>query len=313
MKLDFVRRLAIVALATNVVVILLGALVRATGSGAGCGRSWPSCHGTLVPELEGATAIEFTHRASSGIALIVVAALVWLVFRRTERGHPARIGAVVSGISIIIEALIGAVIVLAEWVANDASVARAVSVPIHLVSTFVLLAGLVLTVFWLSGGRRIRLGGHGNVGRAWGLIALGMLAIGATGGVTALADTLFPKEAFEIAGIFDEDATAHFLTRLRVFHPLVAIVVGLVAAVWARRGFWDREGAVGRAARLVVVFVAAEFALGTANVVLLTPVWLSLVHLALADGLWMAWVWLGAELLQEPEQEGTARPEMAAV
>ena len=313
MKLDSVRRLAIVALATNVVVILLGALVRATGSGAGCGRSWPSCNGTLVPELEGATAIEFTHRASSGIALIVVAAMVWLIFRRTEKGHPARIGAVVSGVSIIIEALIGAVIVLAEWVANDASVARAISVPIHLVSTFILLAGLVLTIFWLSGGGRIRLSGHGSLGRTWGLIAFGMLAIGATGGVTALADTLFPKEAFEIAGIFDEDATAHFLTRLRVFHPLVAILVGLVAAVWTHRRFWDRQGPVGRAARLIVVFVAAEFLLGTANVILLTPVWLSLVHLALADGLWMAWVWLGAELLQQSEHPAASRPEIAAV
>ena len=84
------RRVAIVALGINLVVILLGALVRATGSGAGCGRSWPTCHGTLVPELEGATAIEFTHRASSGIALIVVAVMVWLAFKVTERGHPAR-------------------------------------------------------------------------------------------------------------------------------------------------------------------------------------------------------------------------------
>src|SRR5690606_30637340 len=56
-------RFAWVTLAFNVVVILMGAIVRATGSGAGCGRSWPSCQGQVVPELEGATAIEFAHRA----------------------------------------------------------------------------------------------------------------------------------------------------------------------------------------------------------------------------------------------------------
>lgn len=293
------RPLAVVALAVNVVVILLGALVRATGSGAGCGRSWPTCQGTLVPELEGATAIEFTHRAASGVALLVVAALVWMVFRRTERRHPARLGAALSGVSIVIEALIGAVIVLAEWVANDASVARAVSVPIHLVSTFVLLGGLTLTVFWLRSGRRLRVRENGRVATTWGLVAAGMLLLGATGAVTALADTLFPKESFRVSGILAVDDGEHFLTRLRVLHPAVALVVGLLAAWWAGRHGWRRAGGVGRAARAVVALVAVELVLGALNVVLLTPLWLSLTHLALADGLWIAWVWLGAGLLQE--------------
>jgi len=295
-----VRNFAIATLIVNVVVILLGALVRATGSGAGCGRSWPSCKGTIVPELEGATAIEFMHRASSGVALLMVLALVWLVFRSTDRGHPARSGAVLSGIFILIEALIGAVIVLAEWVADDSSVARAVSVPIHLVSTFVLLAALVLTVFWLSGGGRLRLRENRRLSRPWILIGVGMLLIGASGGVTALADTLFPKETFDVAGIFDTSATEHFLTRLRVVHPGVALLVGLVAAGWAWSSSWSEPGGAGRAAKFVVAIVALEFLLGFVNVVLLTPVWLSLIHLALADGLWMAWVWLGAERLQEP-------------
>ena len=88
--MERIRPLAIVCLAVNVVVILLGALVRATGSGAGCGRSWPSCNGTLIPELEGATAIEFAHRAASGVALLLVAALVWMIFRRSRSGHPGR-------------------------------------------------------------------------------------------------------------------------------------------------------------------------------------------------------------------------------
>lgn len=293
------RGFAIATLVVNVIVILLGALVRATGSGAGCGRSWPSCKGTLVPELEGATAIEFMHRASSGVALLMVLALVWLVFRSTERGHPARRGAALSGIFILIEALIGAVIVLAEWVADDSSVARAVSVPIHLVSTFVLLAALVLTVFWLSGGGRLRLREHRRRSRPWMLIGIGMLLIGATGGVTALADTLFPKESFEFAGMFDTTATEHFLTRLRVVHPGVAILVGLVAAAWAATNAWREPGGAGRAAKIVVWLVGLEFVLGFVNVVLLTPTGLSLAHLALADGLWMAWVWLGAELFQQ--------------
>lgn len=294
-----VRNFAIATLVVNVGVILLGALVRATGSGAGCGRSWPSCKGTLVPELEGATAIEFAHRASSGLALIMVAVLVWRVFRLTESGHPARIGAVASGISIVIEALIGAVIVLAEWVADDASIARVISVPIHLVSTFVLLGGLVLTVFWLSGGGRLRRAALPRLSRSWILIAVGMLMIGATGGVTALADTLFPKETFDVGAIFDESAGENFLTRLRAIHPFVGLIVGAAAAWWAKTHGWEIGGSGARAARLVVGLVALEIVLGIINVGLLTPTWLSLVHLATADAIWLAWVWLGAELFQQ--------------
>ncbi len=296
------RNFAVAALGVNIVVILLGALVRATGSGAGCGRSWPSCKGTIVPELEGATAIEFSHRAASGVALLMVAALVWLVFRATTRGHPARAGAAWAGVFIVIEALIGAVIVLAEWVADDASVARAVSVPIHLVSTFVLLGALGLVVFWLSGGGRLRFRDHRRLARPLLLIAFGLLLIGATGGVTALADTLFPKETFDVGGIFEAEASESFLTRLRVIHPFVAALVGLAAASWAATHAWNAPGGAGRAARLVVGLVAAEIVLGGVNVLLLTPIWLSLVHLALADGLWLGWVWLGAELLAENRQ-----------
>lgn len=292
------RDLAIATLAVNVVVIVLGALVRATGSGAGCGNSWPACKGTLVPELEGATAIEFSHRAASGAALVLVALLVWLVFRSTERGHPARLGAVVSGISIVVEALIGAGIVLAELVADDASLARVISVPLHLVSTFVLLAGLMLTVFWLSGGGALRLRDRRQLARPLLLLAVGMLLVGATGGVTALADTLFPKEAFDVGGLFDASAGESLLTRLRALHPIVAVSVGLIAAVWIWSNVWDAGAGTGRAARVVVGLLALACALGVANILLLTPIWLSLLHLVVADGIWLAWVWLAADLLQ---------------
>lgn len=273
----------------NLIVILLGAAVRATGSGAGCGRSWPTCQGEFLPALEGATAVEFTHRAASGVALLVVAWLIVAVFRSSSRGDLVRAGAVAVGVSMIVEALIGMVIVLAEWVADDASVARAVSVPIHLVSTFVLLAGLVMTRFWLATGvtghRRSRSEVVPLV-----IVGVGMLVVAATGAVTALADTLFPKEFdFASAAVGGE----HFLTRLRVAHPIAAVTVGLAAAWFAGRHLWGRGSLP---ARLVVGAVLVEVALGAANVAFLTPLGLSLVHLLVADVLWMAWVWMALEV-----------------
>ena len=130
----------------NVAVIVFGAFVRATGSGAGCGRSWPTCQPAVDAAGESERAIELTHRTSAGVSLLLVATLAVLVWRGTSRGHLARRGAVLSTVAIVGEALIGAMIVLSEWVADDASIARVVSVPLHLVNTLLLLAALALTI-----------------------------------------------------------------------------------------------------------------------------------------------------------------------
>jgi heme a synthase len=295
-------RFAAAVLAWNVLVVLAGALVRSTGSGAGCGRSWPSCQGSVLPELTGATAIEYGHRAVSGVALVLVALLVVGVFRSKPAGHPARRGAILSAVAIVVESLIGALIVFSEWVADDASVARVISVPLHLVNTLFLLAVLTLTVYWLAGGRTPERSGR-PAAVVW--IGLGMVLIAATGAVTALADTLFPKEGFTVLGVFDLETSEHFLTRLRVAHPIVSVVVGLVAAWWAATRVEPDRVSARAAARVVVAVVAAQFVLGFLNVAFSTPTWLALLHLLAADVLWIAWVWMSASL-------GEAQPRVEA-
>ena len=89
-----VARFAPLVLGWNVAVILWGAFVRASGSGAGCGAHWPLCNGEVVPRAPALeTMIEFTHRATSGIALLLVFALCLWVFREKPKGHPARCAA----------------------------------------------------------------------------------------------------------------------------------------------------------------------------------------------------------------------------
>ena len=291
--LSVVSRLARYAwfvLIFNVGVILLGALVRATGSGAGCGRSWPTCQGELIPDLEGATAVEFAHRMMSGVALILVIALVVWVLRTVNRGQSARVGAVLALVAIVGEALIGAMIVLAEWVADDASVARAIAVPLHLVNTLFLLAALTLTAFWLSGGKRLDLAARPAVSRTVLIGGLALIVIAASGAVTALADTLFPGEGIEA----DFSSGAHFLTQLRVIHPVLA--VGSAILAWWFSG--KRELPRTRAARFIPILVGLMLITGALNVLLGVPVWLQLVHLALADALWIAYVLTSAHALQ---------------
>ena len=87
-------RYAWAVLAYNVAVVLWGALVRVTGSGAGCGNHWPLCNGMAAPlSPSAATAIEFTHRMMSGLdAFLVLGLLVW-AFRSFPRRHAVRLGA----------------------------------------------------------------------------------------------------------------------------------------------------------------------------------------------------------------------------
>lgn len=284
-------RYAWFVLVFNVVVILVGATVRATGSGAGCGRSWPGCHGTFVPPLEGDTVIEYGHRVVSGIALALVMVLVVLVWRATERGHPARLGAGLSMLAIVGEALIGAMLVLAEWVAHDDSTARVVAVPLHLVNTLFLLAVLTLTAFWLGGGPGLRWRDASRGSRRAVIGAgAGLAALAATGAITALADTLFPK-----GGDLTEEE--HFLTTLRVVHPILALVLLALAWFLVSRGAGSR-----RLLGWVPFLVGAMAASGAVNVLLGVPLWTQLVHLALADVLWVSFVWLSARALALPDR-----------
>src|SRR5271169_6312967 len=101
------QRIAWATLAMTVGVILWGAVVRATGSGAGCANDWPSCRGALVPEApSGATLIEFAHRLTSGLSLTAVLVLAVWARRLWPTGHRVRRAAVAALVFIILEALL---------------------------------------------------------------------------------------------------------------------------------------------------------------------------------------------------------------
>ena len=120
----------------NVAVIVWGAYVRATGAGAGCGNHWPLCNGEVVPRgarLE--TLIEFSHRVTSGLAALLVLGLAVACWCWLPKRHPARTSSLAAALLMFTEALLGAALVKFELVAQDRSLARAVSLPVHSTNT----------------------------------------------------------------------------------------------------------------------------------------------------------------------------------
>ena len=303
------KRLAAFAwltLAYNLGVILWGAYVRASGSGAGCGEHWPLCNGVAIPrDPSTATLIEFSHRLTSGLALIAVVVLLIWVWRTCAPGHPARRGAAWTVFFMLTEAAVGAGLVLFQLVADNASMARAMFMAVHLLNTFVLLSALTLTAWWLSGGAPLDLQRRRGATLVFGGVALGMLVVGASGAVAALGDTLFPDHSLSAALQADLSPTSHLLIRLRFLHPIFAILVGATLMMGAS-ALAIRNASTGwRLAVSVVVLAGLQLALGFLNVFLLAPIWMQMVHLLVADLLWVAFVLLGAATLSA-RREGLA-------
>jgi heme A synthase len=285
----------------NLLVVIWGAYVRASGSGAGCGSHWPLCNGEVVPrapQLE--TIVEFTHRATSGLALLLVFGLAFWARRAFPKRHRVRRAAALSVFFILTEALIGAGLVIFGLVKDNDSVARAASLGVHLVNTFLLVGVLALTAWWSSGVARGEERAERRAPSRWLYAAslVGALLVSVSGAVAALGDTLFPVNSLAEGLRQDFSPTAHLLIRLRILHPALALAAGALMILtafstlrvstdaWARR--W---------ASALVLLVITQIAAGLLNVALLAPIWLQLVHLLLADLVWLALVLLTASAL----------------
>jgi heme a synthase len=296
----------------NVLVILWGALVRATKSGAGCGNHWPLCNGQVIPLSPRVdTVIEFTHRCmTGGSTFLVIGLLVW-AFRGTMKGQAARVFAVASMVLLLNEAFLGALLVKLGYVTGNQSMGRVVVLSIHLSNTLLLLAALTLTAWLLGTGQMWRqLGARGGK-RLWAVLGLvATLVVGVSGSLAALGDTLFPASSLRAAFAQDFATSSPWLLRLRGVHPVSAVV----AAVFV---FWlvgqARRTRTGRLANFVVALLCFQFALGLGDVLLLAPVWMQILHLLGADLYWVGLVVLAAATVWPDEPRNKTSEVIRAV
>ena len=291
------RKFAWAAVIYNVAVILWGALVRATGSGAGCGGHWPFCNGDVVPELAAmATVIEFTHRIMSGLAFVGVAVLFVWARKIAPVGHAVRRWAAWSLGFIVLEALLGAGLVLFGFVAQDRSTGRLIYLGLHLSNTLALLGALTMAARSAVRNAPSRYARYAVSTKLKFTLGFVML-VAVAGAITALGDTLFPSRTLAEGMQADLSPAADFLVKLRVIHPVLAISVSflLVSMAWpvfkARQTLELRKRSVW-----VMGSVVAAICAGALTIGLRAPVWSQLIHLGIADMLWISLVLFAAEL-----------------
>lgn len=292
-------RAALWLIALLLFVIVWGGLMRATGSSPGCAGDWPLCGGAVMPDAVGRDAtIDLIHRLSSGLLLAGTISCFLMARRRFAPRHPVRRAAAAVLAFTAVEALVGGAIVLLGKTGGDASAGRAIVMSVHVVNTFLLLASAALGAWWSGGGSLPAWDTRSRHAPALigGLLAL--LLLGATGAITALSDTLFAVGTLAGGDRPELSPTAQTLVRLRIVHPVLALLTAggwiALAAHFARSG----DGSVtARLARVVGALAVVQIAAGLASVPLLAPIPLRLLHLLFGDLTWIACVLLASEVL----------------
>jgi cytochrome c oxidase assembly protein subunit 15 len=300
-------RFAWCVVAYNIFVALWGAVVRATQSGAGCGNNWPLCNGQVLPvSPTWHTAIEFIHRQSVTVSVLTLIVLVAWTWRATVPGMAARVFAVASAILLFNEAFLGFVLVHFGLVTGNRSIARVEVLSIHLSNTLLMLAAMTLTAVMLGTRRRwadLHSRGRDKTIAVAGLVAT--LVVGVSGSLAALGDTLFPASTLRAAFAQDIDANSPLLLRLRGVHPLSAVIAAAFVLWLIFRAY--RVG-LSTLARTVIALLAAQFVLGIADVILLAPTWMQILHLLGADLYWVAIVILATTILWRDSEPNTRQP-----
>ena len=306
------RRLAWAGAVLAVGLVVLGGVVRITGSGMGCGDHWPRCNGEWFPPLDLPTAIEIGHRwAAVLVSLFVVAtfAVAWLRHRREpELFRPAALAVIL----LVAQVLLGAVTVKLELPASV--------VIVHLMNAMLLVGALVVTALRARpGGLPPRPVRRHAAHRLVHLAAGAGLAVILLGASVANMNAGWSCRGFpfcEGAGLLPPAVPLgplHWTHRVAAY-AFLAIIAVLTVRVGRRRE--EELGPLRTAAYAVLALTLMQIVVAATMVLHLLPPSLRAAHLALGTLLWVALIVLvvrsGRTGGPEANREGSPAEERAA-
>ena len=270
---NFFKTYSLFTLIFTLLVIFWGAWVRLSFSGDACGKSWPLCNENLLPTDKSAL-IEWIHRSSSGLSIILIFILLVLSLKIYSPYHIVRVFSKSSFVLILIEALIGAFLVIYGLTGRNPENIRVFVLAFHLINSLLLVGSLSLC--W-----RMSLWESYQINKPQIYFVVFFPFLALTGNIASLAGQLFPSESLFHALSLDWLPSAHISLRLRPLHPLMAISFVFVL-IWSSI-FKKQLRYLG-----IAGFIVASF--GFMTLVSLSPLWMKVGHLILAYGFWVFFV-----------------------
>jgi protoheme IX farnesyltransferase len=280
-QLTLLRRLAWTGAALTFGLIVLGGVVRITGSGMGCGDHWPRCNGEWFPPLDLPTLIEIGHRWAAALVSIVVIAMTVVAWLRHRVDALLRTPATLALLLLIVQVLLGAVTVwllLPSWVVIS-----------HFANAMVLLAAILVTAL-RSGQGSVPLPPYerhrdhrlviGTAGLGLGVILFGGQVANFNAGLLCLG---FPLCNGSLLPPPTPLASLHWTHRVLAF-VFLGLILALAARLYRRQ---DRSSLrLRRWATIVLVVTLAQIALGAVMVGRLLPPGFRAAHLMMGTALW---------------------------
>jgi heme o synthase len=283
------QRLALSAAVTTFLLVVIGAIVRSTGSGMGC-PDWPTCHGAWIPPLTDSAAwIEWLHRGVAVVVGLLVLAVAVLAVLRYRRQRSLVIGAVAALVLTGFQAWLGKVTVdtanAGQWVTA------------HLATAMVLLGVLTFIVIRAQYPAQLPARGHSQrltlaivfaAACVYALLLFGA-QVTATGASLIFPD--WPLFTGQLVPVLSSDPAIASLQTAHFLHRFVAVIVGLVVVgvAWA---CWRavRAGAA-RQSMLAIVGTAAalygvQLIVGALQIWTTLASWAVALHLALGAAIW---------------------------
>lgn len=289
-SLVYFRRLCISTLCTSLFIFLWGAWLRFSFSGDGCGTDWPLCNSKIIPATTEAW-MEWIHRLSSSGFSILILCIVFYSFLCFPKKHRVRFWSLVAFALTVLEALIGAFLVIFSLTGHDQSILRPFVLEAHLINSLLLLASLVMC--WRHSlenpipSKKIL---------KWSVLFI-LLAL--TGSIASLSNTLFPSSSLVGAFLMDFNFNSPGLVQLRILHPILTLLLGGGAVFYLYRKIVKNKITINlkngfpslstEAILLLCLLLGLTTGIGT--LLSLSPIFMKLTHLFIAYMIWIA-IWL---------------------
>jgi heme A synthase len=293
----FFASLAVAALVSTVLLIMVGSIVRVTGNGLGC-PDWPLCHGQAIPPLLLSAWVEFTHRLFGATVVLQVAGLIWLAWRHYRLEKWIFRTAVMASVVLSIQVLLGGIHVVYElprwtgWIHTAVAMLLAGLVAVWVAltqSSLSQIEGQIATPL-----RQSRLPFWTTIGAAATYVLL------LTGSLVTRTGASLVCPAFPSCGLVQIPDYLRPIVSIQMIHRYTAYTVALVIVLilWNLLKVTGDAGGLRRFALALAALLTLQFSLGIINVLFALPMWSRVLHLGTAATIWVVMVILWVTLKQ---------------